>query len=179
MFIRRTYNGKPVREIDFGDSSPAFVKSIRTVIFPEGLKKIGNNCFFQSKLNSVYLPEGVEIIGMWAFSSNTELKTVVVPDSVVEIGSRAFHGTRWLEDYPDGIVYAGKTVYTFKNSDGGNKVAKIRKGALNIASGAFVDCKSLTSVIIPDSVKRIGYSAFRGCTSLTRERYQRRAIRVQ
>ncbi len=167
MFIRQTYNGKPVREIDFGDSSPAFVKSIKTVIFPEGLKKIGNNCFFQSKLKSVYLPEGVEIIGMWAFSSNTELKTVVVPDSVVEIGSRAFHGTRWLNDYPDGIVYAGKTVYTFKNSDGGNKVAKIRKGALNIASGAFGECTWLMSVVIPEGVKRIGYSAFSDCTSLT------------
>jgi len=33
--------------------------------------------------------------------------------------------------------------------------------------GAFMDCSSLTSVTIPDSVTSIGSSAFAGCTSLT------------
>ena len=43
------------------------------------------------------------------------------------------------------------------------------KGAAvtNIGERAFLNCTSLTSVVIPDSVTSIGDSAFDGCTSLT------------
>lgn len=41
------------------------------------------------------------------------------------------------------------------------------KSVTSIGSWAFGDCKSLTSVTIPDSVTEIGYSAFSGCSSLT------------
>ena len=36
----------------------------------------------------------------------------------------------------------------------------------SIGNSAFQDCKSLTSITIPDSVKKIGERAFDGCTSL-------------
>lgn len=36
-----------------------------------------------------------------------------------------------------------------------------------IASSAFLDCKNLVSIKIPDSVKTIGTRAFNGCTGLT------------
>ena len=36
-----------------------------------------------------------------------------------------------------------------------------------IANYAFMDCKNLTSVVIPDGVTSIGRSAFEGCTNLT------------
>ena len=42
----------------------------------------------------------------------------------------------------------------------------IPDGVTSIATGAFYDCTSLTSVTIPDSVTSIGSSAFQGCTSL-------------
>ena len=36
-----------------------------------------------------------------------------------------------------------------------------------IGDEAFSNCRSLTEIAIPDSVKKIGYKAFSGCTSLT------------
>ena len=36
-----------------------------------------------------------------------------------------------------------------------------------IGNGAFEDCKSLTSVTIPDGVTKIDEYAFRGCENLT------------
>lgn len=38
---------------------------------------------------------------------------------------------------------------------------------MSIATSAFYNCDSLTSITIPDSVTSIGYGAFRGCSSLT------------
>jgi hypothetical protein len=38
---------------------------------------------------------------------------------------------------------------------------------ITIGNYSFVDCTSLTSITIPDSVTRIGHQAFQGCTSLT------------
>ena len=52
-----------------------------------------------------------------------------------------------------------------------NKVSVITadmlEGYTGITSDAFVDCKSLTSVTIPDSVMSIGWCAFCDCSSLT------------
>mgnify|MGYP002543931583 CR=1 FL=1 len=42
------------------------------------------------------------------------------------------------------------------------------KAVTSIGGYAFSDCKSLTSITIPDSVTSIGYYAFRGCTNLAR-----------
>lgn len=43
-----------------------------------------------------------------------------------------------------------------------------------IADEAFMLCKNLTSIIIPDSITEIGQAAFNGCTSLARAELPRR-----
>ena len=45
--------------------------------------------------------------------------------------------------------------------------ADMLQGVTSISSGAFNNCKSLTSVTIPNSVTSISSGAFRYCTSLT------------
>ena len=45
--------------------------------------------------------------------------------------------------------------------------ADMLEGYTGITSDAFADCKSLTSVTIPDSVMSIGWCAFCDCSSLT------------
>ena len=70
-------------------------------------------------------------------------KVVVIPDSVITIGFRAFYGCTGLTS-----VVIGNSVKT-------------------IGEHAFDDCTGLTVVTIPNSVKTIGSSAFKGCTGLT------------
>ena len=42
------------------------------------------------------------------------------------------------------------------------------KRVSSIEENAFYNCSSLTEVIIPDTVSKVGGYAFRGCTSLTK-----------
>ncbi len=78
----------------------------------------------------------------YAFSENTSLISVIIPDSVTAIGSSAFYGCSSLAaiDLPDSVT--------------------------SIGDQAFEGCASLTSVIIPDNVTYIGYSAFANCSAL-------------
>lgn len=66
----------------------------------------------------------------------------------------------------DDIVYTKdmrKVVSCFSHKIGD---AIIERGVEEIGNGAFIDCQ-ITSVKIPDSVKKIGSDAFRNCVKLT------------
>lgn len=76
-------------------------------------------------------------------TSNTALKSIILPDTVLTIGERAFYNCTVLDSF---IV--GEFTKTIKNA-------------------AFSGCTSLTSFIIPSSVTTIGYDLFYNCTALT------------
>ena len=90
------------------------------------------------------IPQGIGVIGDYAFRLCTGLTDVTIPDSVTNIGE-------WAFSYCTGL-----TAITIPDS------------VTNIGEGAFVVCTGLTAVTIPDSVTSIGDHAFAGCTSLTR-----------
>ena len=91
---------------------------------------------------SYEIKSGVTTIGAYAFSYNTNLTSVTIPDSVTAIGDCAFVGCTSL------------TSVTIPNS------------VTSIGDGAFAGCTSLTSVTIPDSVTSIGQGAFGDCQAL-------------
>ena len=88
--------------------------------------------------------EGVPVTNIYTEAfKNTAITSVVIPNSVTEIGSSAFNNCRSLTSVviPDSVT--------------------------TIDNYAFSNCTSLTSVVIPDSVTTIGSSAFYWCRSLT------------
>ena len=141
---------------------------LTSVTIPNSVTSIGDYAFSDcSGLTSVTIPNSVTSIGRSAFSSCTSLESVTIPNSVICISEYAFYNTRWYDNQPDGVVYAGKVFYEYKGTMPKGTKISIKNGTLGIAGGAFYNCTGLTSVTIPNSVTSIGKSAFYECTGLT------------
>ena len=93
------------------------------------------------------------------------LKSLVIPDSVTNIGDYAFWGCKSLKSLviPDGVTSIGDCAFYDCES---LKSLVIPDSVTSIGKSAFLNCESLKSLVIPDSVTSIGGRAFVGCTSL-------------
>ena len=105
-----------------------------TYALPETVQVIDRYAFAFAKLDEIDLQK-VNTLREYAFSSST-LKTLVIPDSVTVMESKAFEYNRFLS-----LVTLGK-------------------GLKTLPSGAFSQCESLTSICIPASVQSIQNGAF-------------------
>ncbi len=139
-----------------------------SIVIKEGTKGISGYAFYGcTGLTSVTIPDSVTSIGVRAFFNCSYLTSITIPDSVTSIGGVAFVNTRWYDNQPDGLIYAGKVAYKYKGEMPNNTAIVIKEGTKGISDLAFSGCTGLTSVTIPDSVTSIGDSAFLGCTGLT------------
>ncbi len=140
--------------------------SLASVTIPESVTEIQDEAFsFCKNLTSIYIPEKVSNIGNRAFQSSG-LASVTLPANLSEIGSYAFHGTPFYNNLPDGTVYLGKILYSYKGEMPENASISIKEGTVSISGNAFYNCINLTAVNIPNTVKNIGMYAFAGCSNL-------------
>ena len=118
------------------------------------LTSIGGAAFCGcERLNSIIIPDSVTFIGKRAFGDCVSLKNIVIPDSVTFIGECAFGGCERLKNI---TVNENNTIYS--SQDG---VLYTKDKAVLIKCPA-----AKTSIMIPNSVTSIDYSAFYDCASL-------------
>ena len=161
-------NGITYAVTSIGGYAFLWCSGLTSITIPNGVTSIGG-CAFDgcSGLTSVTISNSVTSIGDSAFSGCSGLTSVTIPNSVTSIGYSAFKGTAWYNNLSDGVVYAGKVLYTYKGTMPENTNISIKEGTLGIAEYAFRGCSGLTSVTIPNSVTSIGSCAFDGCSGLT------------
>lgn len=184
----------------FGDSAPseegaedgiACTGTVSKIELPAGLTSIGIgalDCCTQINMDELTLPEGLTYIG----SLFGGYKKLVLPASLVEIGSDAFADNAALEEVvilcPSsafsgagaGAAYFGgcsnlKTATVPKDWTGipaglfrasGLRSFKIPDGIKTIGQNAFADCTELRQVYLPSALTTIQKGAFKNCTSL-------------
>lgn len=152
------------------------------------MSKIPRSYAYQSKFQSIIIPNNITRIGNEAFSGCASLTSITIPDSVMDIGNSIFSGCTSLSSVnigkgvknipsfafyycislthitiPDNVISI--SYEAFYNCSSLASIA-IGKGITGIGERTFYNCKSLDSITIPSSVTAIGNGAFNGCTSL-------------
>ncbi|HBC93586.1 MAG TPA: hypothetical protein DCZ10_12005, partial [Pelotomaculum sp.] len=128
---------------------------------------IGKNAFTDnSTLTAVTLPEGLTSIGMNAFSGCTGLTSITLPSSLTSIGNNGFFFCTGLTSVtlPASLTTIGSKVFYGCAS---LTSLTLPEGLTSIGSTAFSGCTKLASVTLPSSLTSIGMSAFSGCNGLT------------
>jgi len=133
--------------------------------------EIGEEAFYSywsmiSNITGVQLPEGIRKIGDRAFYGSA-ITTITIPDSVTDFGSDLFGGSKISSfTFPQGLIASKKIPDSmFFQAFDLNSIV-IPEGIEIIGYSAFCGC-SLTSVTLPSTIKEIGRSAFRDCPELT------------
>lgn len=108
----------------------------------------------------------VTLVQSYAFNSCPDLTSVVLPNSVKELGYFAFALSPALTSvkFPDNLTTLSLGVFLQCT---GLTSAPIPSSIKTIEDYAFQDCTGLTSVIIPDNVTSIGNWAFSRCRNLS------------
>ena len=170
-----TFHSSSIINIDIPDNvkrigSAAFFdcRNLASVTLPEGLERIEEGLFGRCKsLNSITIPSKVNYIGVNAFQDCEKLAIINFPDNkLVRISWEAFKGTAWLANQPDGAVYLGKILLTYKGATDSDETLWVKSGTLAIAEDACSMHKSLTYLILPESLLEIGRAAFYGCSNI-------------
>lgn len=104
----------------------------------EGVKVIKEGAFQTSNIETVTLPESVEVIEKSAFELAKRLRTINIPSKVTEISESCFDTCSVLKNI------------TFS------------EGLTKIGYRAFWQCGNIANITFPASLKEIGESAFEG-----------------
>lgn len=145
------------------------------------------NMLIQGCGNS-FIPDGVKSLNFGAFSGCTDLTSITIPQSVIEIDDWVFAGSGLTSiTIPNSVkgigVYAFAYCSDLTSITLPNKIKEIKshmfedsssllsitipEGVTYIGEQSFKKCSSLASIDIPASVTSIWSEAFDGCSSLT------------
>ena len=168
--------GKGTAVIVVTDNESGEKKSITAIVqasasdIPEGvviengvLKKWP--CHLIPDDGKVVIPNSVTEIGERAFEGCSELSAIEIPNSVSKIGDAAFRNCKALKSItiPSNVGTIG--VEAFNGCSALTSVT-IANGVRNIQSYAFANCSSLTKIVVPDSVRSMKSSVFENCSAL-------------
>ncbi|MBR2715542.1 MAG: leucine-rich repeat protein [Ruminococcus sp.] len=159
----------PSSVVSIGDDAFYFCRSLTTVNIADSVKRIGEGAFSYSGLTSFDFPENLTSIGNYAFES-TYLTQAYIPSKVSDVGYGILTNTPItsisVSPYNnylctvDGVLFSKdmKILYQYPS----DKVAtsyKVPNGVEEIWGGAF-RWADITSVSLPEGLKKIGYFAF-------------------
>lgn len=128
-------------------------------------------------LETIEIPEGVEVLDARAFSNCESLKSIKLPSSLksIEWIARGYSNDDFFTspfmnckslttlEIPEGITELPD--FLFYNCES-LKTVKIPSRVKIIKSHAFSNCKSLAEIYLPQNLEEIGEFAFEGCSSL-------------
>lgn len=166
--------------------SHTYTNGIGKIVFDSALTIINDNAFSSygnytdspEVLTSIYLPNSVKYIGYGAFGNQRDIVTFKVPDSVFEVESGAFLGTKVVKfigknTLPNGEGILVNGVLSTLNYDDSAEELVIPEGVIEIGESltsgnlqGFCNRPNIKRLIISEGVRRIRSNAFWNCDLL-------------
>lgn len=166
---------------------------LESIEFGKSLQIIYRLAFMDCvELKQVLLPESVTEIRAGAFMGCTGLECVVLPKNLYDLQDDVFEGCKGLKKcaYPstvqnpfsnawrtiayqpegavieNGFVYSENYAHLYFAPTLYSGSYEIAAGCMTIGDNAFYECRGLTSVKMPETLKSIGTSSFEDCENL-------------
>lgn len=138
-----------------------YYTDVNGVLFRKDMSEL--LAFPGGRTGSYSVPNGVEVIGAWAFFE-TSLESVSMPDSVTEIGEYAFaRGQIKSIRFSEALNNIGWGSFKYCTS---LVLETVPSSVKIISSYVFEGCTSIQYFVIPENVEELGYAAFGRCTAL-------------
>ena len=127
--------------------------------------RIVTDAFKNTDIVSVTMPDTIKQIGRRAFYNCNSLTSVVLSNSLKELSSECFYSSRALTSIviPEGVERIPNYAFAYCSS---LESVVLPETVTMLDYGCFNECRSLTSIVIPNSVLRVCSNAFSWCTSL-------------
>ena len=155
----------------------AYCTALKSITIPASCETIGCSAFkgcvaleqvnFEAGTQLKIIDGGFNLTTDYgSFCNCIKLKSITIPSSCENIGPSAFKNCESLER----VEFAANS--SLKKIGGGFGVSNSVLDPSSIACGAFSNCFSLKSIIIPSSCEEIGVAAFKNCRSLERIEFE-------
>lgn len=139
---------------------------ITNVTLADMLVTIGKNAFYNcSNIKSIMLPNSLKVIDDYAFSGCNSLKNIIIPDNVSKIGIGAFSNCKNFEQIKLSNNLNEICDSAFENCINLNNIT-LPNGIEKISNCLFKNCTALSQITLSNSITSIGEYAFDGCVSL-------------
>ena len=171
-----------------GDSAFSYCNSLKRITIPSNVTNIAYCAFYEcSALTDVIIENGVKNISKGAFSNCYYLESITIPQSVEYIEGNLFANNGKLKTI---IVDENNPVYDSRDNCNAiieTEVNTLISGCNNtiipdtvtkIGETAFSGCLELYRIVIPDSVTVIDNNAFFGCETLTSVKLSKNINRI-
>ncbi|MFI3297934.1 MAG: leucine-rich repeat domain-containing protein [bacterium] len=128
---------------------------------------IDSKLFSHINLKEVSIPQSVIDIGYRAFADNANLYDITItPSEYLSIDETSFNNTKWEDGQSDDIIYLDHIAYKYKGKKKPERL-HFKAGTTSIAANFMKGNEALRFVIFPQSITSVGRSAFEGCINLT------------
>lgn len=143
-------------------------KSFNEFRYFTGIIGLRETFFNWTQLKSILLPESIESIGEDSFYNCMALTDILLPAALRRIGSHAFFKCGCLSSVSTSVPSALQTIENHAFASCTNLQSIILPDSLrDIGEYAFSKCESISEITIPDGVTSMGIGIFYGCKALS------------